>query len=207
MSASGLFVEEGQGDFTVSGDVRMADADGLANVSFSYQWIRRDGTTDIEIAGATGPSYTLTSNDQDKTMKVRVSFTDDAGNGETLTSGATGPAAARPPLTASLENEPGSHDGQTAFTFNLRFSEEFDLSYETLKLHAFTLTGGTVDKARRLNKPSNILWQIAVDPDGNGDVEVVLPATTDCADPGAICTREGRMLANRLEFTVSGPGQ
>ena len=53
----------------------------------------------------------------------------------------------------------------------------------------------------------NTWWLITVEPDGNGDVTITLPATTDCTDDGAICTEDGRMLSNLLEFTVSGPGQ
>ena len=48
-------------------------------------------------------------------------------------------------LTASVSDEPSSHDGQTAFTFELRFSEEPKLSYKTLRDHAFTVTGGSSD--------------------------------------------------------------
>ena len=43
-------------------------------------------------------------------------------------------------------------------------------------------------------------------PDGNGDVTVALPVTTDCGDQEAICTGDGRKLSNGLEFTVSGLG-
>ena len=72
------------------------DADGLDNVIFSYQWIRNDGGTDTDISGATGSSYTLGDSDVDKTVKVRVSFTDDANNRETVSSAATAAVAARP---------------------------------------------------------------------------------------------------------------
>ena len=66
------------------------DEDGLNQVVFSYQWIRNDGNADEDIAGATGSSYTLTGDDEGKTVKVTVSFTDDAeGNPETLTSDPT----------------------------------------------------------------------------------------------------------------------
>ena len=65
------------------------DADGLTSVSYSYQWIRSDGTTDTDIAGATGSTYTLVSADVGKAIKVEVSFTDDADHEETLTSAAT----------------------------------------------------------------------------------------------------------------------
>ena len=34
---------------------------------------------------------------------------------------------------------------------------------------------------------------------------VILPATTDCNDTGAICTEDGRMLSGRLALSVSGP--
>ena len=112
------------------------------------------------------------------------------------------------PLTAEIRNIPSEHDGQSTFTFELRFGEETDpdFSYKTLRDHAFTVTGGSVVNARRLNKPSNIRWEITVRPDGNGQVAILLPATTDCAAQGAICTGDGRMLFNRIELTVAGPG-
>ena len=74
----------------------IADADGLSNVSYSYQWIRNDGSSDSDITSATGSSYTLAADDEGKTIKVRVSFTDDAGYGETLTSAATAAVDAAP---------------------------------------------------------------------------------------------------------------
>ena len=186
----------------------ISDSDGLVNVSYSYQWLADE--SDIE--GATGSGYTLTSGDQGQTIKVRVSFTDDAGNKESLTSAATAAVAAKPekPLTASFENNPASHDGSADFTFELRFSEHIaDLSYKTLRDHALTVTGGQVKKAERMDRNSatrNIHWRITVEPDGNGDVTIALPVTTDCDDTGAICTGDGRMLSNGLELTVSGPG-
>ena len=76
------------------------DADGLTSVSYTYQWIRVDGT-DADIASATASTYTLVAADQGKTIKVKVSFTDDASNPETLTSAATSMviAAANNPAT------------------------------------------------------------------------------------------------------------
>ena len=182
----------------------IADAEGLDNAAFGYQWIA--GGADI--AGATGSSYTLTSSEQGQTVQVRVTFTDDANNAETLTSAATEAVAAAPaPLTASFQSKPTTHDGQTAFTFELHFSEEFGISYQTLRHHAFTVTGGIVTKAQRLTQGSNIGWTITVTPDSGADVTVVLPVTTDCDADGAVCTADGRKLSNRNEFTVSGPTQ
>ena len=65
------------------------DEDGMTYPVFRYQWISRDGTTDTDIEGATSNSYDIAAADVGKTIKVRVSFTDDAGNLETLTSVAT----------------------------------------------------------------------------------------------------------------------
>ena len=47
--------------------------------------------------------------------------------------------------------------------------------------------------------------EITVEPDGNAGVTVSLPATTDCADEGAICTPDGRVLSNSSTVTVPGP--
>ena len=67
----------------------ITDADGLTNVSYTYQWIRVDGGTEADIASANSSTYDLVAADQGKTIKVKVSFTDDASNTETLTSAAT----------------------------------------------------------------------------------------------------------------------
>ena len=181
----------------------IADADGLANVAYSYQWMA--GGSDI--AGATGSSYVLTSGERGRTVQVRVTFTDDAENQETLTSVATEVVAAAPvPLTVSVTvSAPTTHDGSSEFTFDIEFSEEFGLSYRTLKFDAFDVTGGSVERAQRTDKPSNIPWRIAVKPHGTGDVTIELPVTTDCNSEGAICTGDGRKLSNRLEVTVRGP--
>ena len=332
---------------TVSGTARVgetltadtsgiADEDGLESVTFSYQWLAGDGASETDIAGATSVTHTLSDDEEGKTVKVRVSFTDDAGNEETLASEATdavGAAAGevvweseltvgrelhvfpdalgysisgdlggnlspdhfeidgsvysvqfllhfaeglwlgidrelpveftllagessyegseskapvtgsgsggywwpssisewsedesvqvslsiqpqaplgsreKAPLIANLRDIPSGHDGQSTFTFELRFSEEPepDFSYKTLRDSAFTVTGGSVEIARRLNKPSNIRWEVTVRPDGDGEVTIILPATTDCAAEGAICAEDGRMLFNRIELTVAGP--
>ena len=111
-------------------------------------------------------------------------------------------------LTASTQNVPAPHEGaDTSFTFQLDFSEEpkSGLGYETMRDDVFTVTGGDITGARRLNPPNNISWEITVAPSGAGDVAIVLPATTDCNATGAICTADDRMLSNRLEITVPGP--
>ena len=63
----------------------ISDADGLTNVSYSYQWL----TDDTEINDATNSIYTVQASDNGKVIKLRVTFTDDAGNEESLTSEGT----------------------------------------------------------------------------------------------------------------------
>ena len=74
----------------------IGDTDGLTKVSYSYLWIANDGTADTDITGATASTYALMADDAGNTIKVRVSFTDDAGNDESLTSAATEAVDARP---------------------------------------------------------------------------------------------------------------
>ena len=62
---------------------------------FAYQWIRVDGTTEADIERATSNSYTLTSDDQGKRIRVKVSFSETAGTRETVTSLATGTVQAK----------------------------------------------------------------------------------------------------------------
>ena len=177
----------------------IADDDGLSSVAYGYQWLA-DGT---DIAGATATTYTLQATDEGAAIKVRVSFTDDAGHEETLTSKATKPVAL--PLTGSLHDAAESHDGLSEFTFELRFSENVRLSYKKLRDHAFTVTGGTVQNAQRIVKSSNIRWRITVAPDSDSAVQILLPATTRCGLPGGICASGGRKFSSPLELTVSGP--
>ena len=210
------------------------DEDGLTGAVFAYQWVR----SGADIEGAASSNYTVTGDDEGKPIHVRVTFTDDAGNAESLTSYAKLSAppliipdeepspkstatreareaqgaqeAAESPLTAAINDAPGSHDGQEDFTFELRFSEEpkEGFSYTTMRDHAFTVTSGTVVGARRLDGDSatpNTRWEISVSPDSNANVKITLPATADCDAQGAICTEDGRALSSPLEFTVKGP--
>ena len=182
----------------------ISDADGVANASFTYQWL----ADDADIDGATTSSYTLVAGDVGKAIKMRVSFTDDAGNEESVTSAATA-AVTQPPLTATTHDAPESHDGATGFTFELRFSEEpaSGFSYTTVQNHAFTVTGGSVSNVRRLEPGKNVLWEITVTPDSDADVTVAVNPTTDCSAEGAICNADGGKLSGGLALVVPGPPQ
>ena len=95
---------------TLSADVSaIADADGLGGVSWGYRWIRVDGdgtSNPADIANAVAATYALGLDDLGKRVKVKVSFTDDDGTDETLTSDAypvSGTVRSAGALTLSMD--------------------------------------------------------------------------------------------------------
>ena len=73
----------------------IADVDRLPATfpdDYNFQWIQVDGGTETDISGATMRTYTLADADAGKTVRVRVSFTDAAGNAEARTSAAHPPS-------------------------------------------------------------------------------------------------------------------
>ena len=117
------------GETLFAGTTGITDADGLNHAVFEYQWL----ADDAEIEGASGSTYTPTSADEGKTITVRVTFTDDAGNEESLTSAATAAVAAagleRPAPSATLDGA----------TLTLTYNETLDSSV-TLPATAFTVS-------------------------------------------------------------------
>ena len=172
----------------------ISDANGLSGAAYAWQWV----SGDTDIAGATNQSYTLADADAGKRIRVRVSFTDDDGYGETLTSAAT--AAVLPPLTASFHGMPAEHDGEKLFSFELRFSENFPgrFNYKVLRDEAFQVTNGKVREAKRVAPRQNRRWTISVRPSSHEAVTVTLPA-------GSVTIEDGRSLANTVTATVAGP--
>ena len=103
------------------GQVLSADVTGIDddNAEFSYQWLRSDGGDYTEIEDATGDTYMLVAADQGKTIKVRVSFTDDEGNPETLTSDPTGEVEAAETVPGRPQDLEGEASAQgIALTWN-----------------------------------------------------------------------------------------
>ena len=113
----------------------ITDADGLNNVSYRYQWIRVDGSNEADIAGAAAATYTPVVADLGKTLKVRVSFTDDNGNSEELTSAATTPVAPSAPATVATQRllnwPPGFiYTPGTTLEFHVVFDKAVDVTGE-----------------------------------------------------------------------------
>ena len=196
-----------QVDQTLTADTSpIDDQDGLTNVSYRYQWIA--GGSDID--GATGSSYLLTSSEQGQTIRVRVTFTDDANNEESLTSEATVEVAAAPaPLTASLPDsrfQSARHNGagdrpQVIVAFSLPVA-----SFEKTT-PSVSLTGATVSSVSQHEEDGlENAWIFFLDPDGNDDIVFSLVTGQPC-DSGGICTEGGRMLSEGVQVTLPGPNE
>ncbi len=106
----------------------ISDADGPANLSFTYQWNTRVGSTDTPISGATGNSYQLTPDEVGELITVTALYTDNQITDESVTSDPVGPVALAgtgantPPTSSGLSatiNEDTSYTFATGdFTFN-----------------------------------------------------------------------------------------
>ena len=177
------------------------DDDGLDDATYRYQWTA--GGSDI--AGATDSTYTLTDDDQGKTIKLKVTFNDDKGNNESLTSAATeAVAAALPELTASLPHsgfQSSRHLGegdrpQVIVAFSLPVA-----SFEKTT-PSVSLTGAAVRSVRRHQEDGlENAWIFFLDPDGNDDIVFRLVTGQPC-DSGGICTGDGTTLSAAPEPRV-----
>ena len=110
-------------------------------------------------------------------------------------------------LTASFTVVPAAHGGpgSGAFVLKLAFSEEPELSYSVLRNASLAATGGRLGFVRRLNPPSSVGWKIKVRPSGWDDVTVTLAGGRACGTEGAVCTEDGKVLANTAVAVVPGP--
>ena len=117
------------------------DADGLASPTFTYQWMRvdSDGSSNPTNVGSNSATYTLVAADVGKKFKVQVSFTDDMGSDESVTSEAypltgTVMAANDPPTVVSVAvtSTPAVGD-----TYGLGETIEFTATFS----EAVTVTG------------------------------------------------------------------
>ena len=113
----------------------------------------------------------------------------------------TGP----PPLTASFEDLPGEHDGESAFTLRIAFSEPLSwMNGRRLREDVVAVAGGRATKAGRVNRRRD-LWELTVEPDSPADVTVTLEAGAACGSPAAVCAKDGRALSETIAATVAGP--
>ena len=175
----------------------ISDEDGLTRAAFTYQWIRREfGTgTDTDIGGATGAGYTVAPADAAQGIKVRVSFTDDAGHEESLTSYAVTVLAS--PLAADFPQSPfqslshmGANDRPQVI---VAFSRAVSSFAETTP--SVLVTGGTVSSVRAHEEDGlEHAWVFFLAPTGTDDIQFSLLSGQSC-EAGGICAADGTTLS------------
>ena len=190
------------------------DNDGLSDPpGWSYQWLRfdADGVSNQTDIGTDDDEYTLVAADVGKKIKVQVSFTDNGSTDETVFSEAhppNGTVIPEPdrrrrivkPLTAYFWDVPAEHDGSTAFTLLVVFSEPIKTTEAELK-QALMVTHGAVNSV--LRKEGFTRWEITVTPNSNDDVSISLPKTTACFAAGAICSsNDSKMLQQGIAVSI-----
>ena len=111
------------------------------------------------------------------------------------------------PLTGRFEVEQATHEGRR-FQVRVRFSEDIFIRVKEFRDHAFTVKGGVLTRAQRVDKRQDF-WTLTINPDSLAEVTIIIADGRPCTVLGAICTYDGRRLSTRLEHTlehtVEGP--
>ena len=66
--------------------------------------------------------------------------------------------------------------------------------------NALRVVNAEIINAYKFGGDSGRHWHIRVLPLSNKTITIDLPRTTDCADPGAVCTRDGRKLSDAYNW-------
>ena len=115
-----------------------------------------------------------------------------------------GPDSTVQPLTAWFTAVPDEHDGESAFTFRVAFSEALPAGSKAQLRRALSVTGGTKKSILRVNDRLD-RWAVKVEPSGTGAVTLSLASAGACGDEAALCTEAGGQLADPVTETVPGP--
>ena len=160
-------------------------------------WFRRQTVTVSAPSSAAGTTATLTHTSVAVTLDwpipkvtVRVLESDTSRSED--------------PLTAAFEGLPSSHDGETAFTFRIVFSEAVSVTPEAMRTRVLTVEGSAVTGSARVDGESGV-WDITVTPDTREALSISLPPAADCDADGAVCTSDGRALSIGAAHIVTGP--
>ena len=165
----------------------IADDDGLTNATFAWQWVANDGTSDADIAGATAATYTLTAAEAGKTIKVRVTFTDDGGTEETLVGEATAAVAtALPVVSIAAVSSSVTEGAAAAFTLRRTGDAAAALTVAVSVTEAGAVLSGTL--------PLTVTFAV-----GSAEAQISV-ATVDgprCGGRGGSTARRGRAAGRR----------
>ena len=167
------------------------DTDGVTGVTYKYQWVLVDSGTDTDISGATESSYVLETADEGKKVKVKVSFTDNNRNAETVVSDESAVVASapnRPPTFSDtrasrevLENTPAGEDIGTPIT-----ATEFDsgdtLTYSIRNgstVFEIDASSGQLQTLGALNYEGTRSYSVVVEVTDNKDIDGMADTVID----------------------------
>ena len=197
-------VEIGLGGPAPTKEATYASGSGTTELVFEYTLAADDGSHTAMFVTAdslelNGGSIQSTATDADATLThvgaaVQASTTDNGPRG-----------GEGDELTASFEALPAHHDGETAFTFELAFSESAVDSWRTVAGGLLNVSGGSVTHARRTNRTGpdrGLRWTITVQPSAKAPITITLPVRA-CTDANAACVG-GVPLARAVSATVPG---
>ena len=155
------------GETLTASTTNIADPDGLTNPGYTYQWIR----VNTNIGGATSSTYMLVTADKDKKIKVRVTFTDDGGSTESLTSAETVTVTENAAPSFSADTFDAAENQTSVGTVEATDADSQD------SVTGYALTGG-VDQAKFSITPSGgvLTFQAAPDFESPGDVVSTSPS-------------------------------
>ena len=169
-------------------------------LNYEYQ---QDGETGWTPTGGPETTKDVTGLTNGESYKFRVRAVNAEGTGSASEPSAPVTPEA-PGLTAEFTSVPASHDGSSRFVLRLVFSEAVKTGVRKMRDHVFEVAGGAVKKVRRVEKGSNIGWNVTVAPDTDGTISVTLPVHA-CGESGAVCTYDGGSLQEAISVTVPGP--
>ena len=188
--------------------VRYATSDGTAESGTDFT--AASGTLTFA-AGETSKTVSVATTDdsadeEDETFTLTLSNPADATLGDATATGTiVDNDNALTPLTAEFRDMPETHDGESAFTLRIAFSEPLSwMNGRRLREDVVAVAGGRATKASRVNRRRD-LWQLTVEPNSLVDVTVTLAAGAACGTPAAVCTKDGRALSETISATVRGP--
>ena len=151
--------------------------------------------------------------DSDEDVTITLSSSGDCGESGSICTQEEDPrklynspaaTVAGPILTASFQGLPSQHDGETAFSFRIAFSDEIATDEEEFRDHSVEVWGGEVTRAEPVGQRRD-LWEVEVQPASDDSVMVSLKLTQSCAATGAVCTAGGRLLSVVPATMVPGP--
>ena len=165
------------GQTLTAGKGTIADVDGTTKAdnndvgfAYTYQWVQVDGSSETDITGATDSTYTLATEDAGKTVKVKVSFTDDADNAEGPLTSEPYPAsgtvvASDAPIWATTLTIGDNGSGSRGYTSdsNTGFLEDPDFEYGSSTVSVEVVAASTVGVAFRTDTGGATLERLVLE--------------------------------------------